>query len=129
MQPTPPFIVLPGTENWAQQYGVVGTIAAIALVAIAIVARSWLTERREDRQRIIDLTAKLVESGQTSHRESLGLVVDLQKQNDERYGALLERHTAETGRYAEALREQSAATTAALSGLVKKISASARGPD
>lgn len=128
LQPTPPgFTFIPGTESWGERYGVIGVVATIALLALWLGVRALLAERREDRQQVNALNAKLVETVQQGHREALGLVADLQKAHDLRYSALLERHIGETGKYADTLREQAAATTAALAGLVKKISS--RGPE
>jgi hypothetical protein len=118
----PTYYMPPGTESWGERYGVIGVVAALSIMGIVLGLRSILNERREDRERVTALQTKLVESGQEAHREALKLIAELQQHHDDRYSALLERHIGETGKYAEALREQSAATTAALSGLVKKIS-------
>jgi hypothetical protein len=137
LQPAP-FIMVPGTETWGEKYGVIGIVAAMSLLGIILGLRTIFAERRDDRQllntanaKLVDLqtaaNAKLVESVQQSHREALELVADLQSKHDERYGALLKQHMEETSRYAEALREQSAATTNALAGITKKISS--RGVD
>lgn len=121
------FVMVPGTETWGQTYGPIGVVAAVLLVIAIIGGKALFTRWREDSERVTALNEKLVETVQTAHREAIALVVDSQKQHETRYEVLLERHIAETGRYADALREQSAATTAALSGLVKKISS--RGPE
>lgn len=138
MQPTPPFVMVPGTETWGQQYGVIGVVATLLLLAFVLGLRAVFAERRSDRQTLNDVqralvelqsasSAKLVESVRQSHSEALALVADLQSKHDERYGALLNRHIEETSKYADALREANAATTSALAGITKKITS--RGVD
>lgn len=122
----------PGTESWAERYGVIGVVALLALAALILGLRQFLNERKEDRdrqakeqeahdQQVSALNAKLVETVAANHRETLKIVAELQDKHEARYGALLERHMGDSGKHAEALRAQSAAVTDVLRSVVAKI--------
>lgn len=136
MDPTALGPVTPGTESWGQQYGPIGVIAALAIAILILWVRQLFIQQREDKQRqnqesdeqakrITALSDRLVETVTSSHRETLELIANVTRENEQRYQALLDRHIAETRSNAEALRAQSTATTEALSGLVKKLSKTA----
>lgn len=126
----------PGTESWGERYGVIGVVAAIALMALALGLRTLLAERKEDRTRIereqaehdklvAALNEKIVEVVRDGHRETLKLLGDQQIAHEQRYQALLDRTMSETSRNAESLRAQNQATVEALKGLVRRL----KGPD
>jgi len=126
-------MVPPGTESWAERYGPIGVVAALALAALILAIRQLLLDRNADRQRanklqeMLDTTAsaqnaRLVEVVRESNREMLERLAAQQAANDTRYQALLERSMAESRENATALRAQNAAVTDALNGMVKKLS-------
>jgi hypothetical protein len=122
----------PGTESWAERYGVIGVVAALALAALALGLRALMAERKEDRTRIereqvshdehvAALNEKIVEVVREGQRETLKLLTDQQTAHENRYQALLDRTMRENSENAQALRAQNQATTEALKGVVKRL--------
>lgn len=127
-----PTIPPPGTESWAERYGAIGVVAALALAALIIGLRQFLVERREDRtsqakgqeahdRQIAELHAQMVKAVRDGHQETLKLLADQQDKHDKRYQELLERHITQSRQQADALQGQSQAMLEAFKGLVRKI--------
>lgn len=125
--------LVPGTQSWAEQYGPIGVVAALAVAALVLWLKVYFSQQKEDRdrqnkaedeanRRSNATNDKLVETITGHHRETLELVASMTREFEQRYQVLLDRHIGETRSNADALRANSTATAEALSGLVKKLS-------
>jgi hypothetical protein len=124
-QPPP---VPPGTESWGERYGPIGVVAALALAALIFSLIQFLRERKEDRTQAAKAAAEhdkqvaaLYDKIVTIARENNEQNAKLNAEHNLRYQSLLERTMQDNRSNIEILRAQNAATTDALSALVRKL--------
>lgn len=144
MTPTP----IPGTESWPERYGVVGSVAVIALVALVCAIRIWIKDRDFERDRmakerelerersakqeaesdriIAALNEKVVELMREHNREAMQLVRVSQAENDQRIQGLLQRQMEDNQRNAITMQGMTSTVAEALKVLTRKIKP---GPD
>ena len=135
MQPlpatVPPAAPLPSPNGWLEQYGPIGFVAALALVALWVAARQYLREQ-DAKARTMDtllaaqrdaldaLNGRLVETVQRNHDETLELLSEQRREADERYNALLERHMTLSDTARDRMAELTGTVTQALQALARK---------
>lgn len=137
---------IPAT-GWWEQYGPIGVLALLAVGALYMAVRHYLTERRaeaaklerekialqtmidEQRRSLADLNTKLVEVVQRNHTETLQLLDSQRSDHEERFQALLERHILTMEASREKTVELAGSVTQALQSIAKKMPTRGRNDD